>query len=151
MVHFIELYLLRHEGSPQTGGVGGAGMKWARRSPITSLQMAAGVGLRLPTMEPGNASCEQIILRRLKTPASRSRLFSSSGGEFRGSGSFSPHVGEFDLQVWPAYLNCTTWGDSVSACRARGLIKEAIKLFVGDFEAFVSLHMNPKLNLSSPD
>lgn len=63
----------------------------------------------------------------------------------------SPGDVKFDLWVWPAHLNGTIWGDSASACQACGSIKTLFKLFVGDFQAFVSLHMNPELNLSSLD
>ena len=56
-----------------------------RRSPITSVQMAEGVGLRLPTKDPGNTSCEQIILRHFKNPASKSRLFSSGDNSAEGA------------------------------------------------------------------
>ncbi len=136
IVHFIELYFLRHESSPQTGR--GAGIKWAWCSPITSSQMAAGVGLRLSTIESGNTSCEQIILRHFKNPASKPRLFSSGDNSAEGAGGrygvwgLSPHDVKFDLWVWPAYLNGTIWGDFVSPCQACGLIKQAIKLFVGN-------------------
>lgn len=63
--------------------------------------MVEGVGLRLPTMDLGNAGCEQIILRPFKNPVSKSRLFSSrdnlaEGAEF---GGLSVLEVKFDLRV----------------------------------------------------
>lgn len=50
--------------------------------------MAEGVGLQLPTMEPGNTGCEQIILHHFKNPVSKPRLFSSGDNSAEGAKSF---------------------------------------------------------------